>query len=97
MSMQKTVQLNFSLNEFKELVKDTLKELLANQTESFKQDEKLSQQQACTFLGISQTTIIDWKKKGLVPFHQLPGTRTIYYFKSELLKASQMMKGGANV
>lgn len=94
--MQKTVQLNFGLNEFKELIKDTLKELLANQTEPSEQGEKLNQQQACTFLGVSQTTIIEWKKKGLIPFHQLPGTRTIYYFKSELIRASQMMKGGSN-
>lgn len=94
--MTKTVQLNFGLNEFKELIKDTLRDLLQQEGNLSSETEKLTQQEACAFLGISQTTIIDWKKRHLIPFHQLPGTRTIYYFKSELIKAAKKMRGGSN-
>ena len=47
-------------------------------------DEKLNQKQAAEYLGITQSTLIRWKKNGLVPCDQLAGSSKVTYFKSQL-------------
>lgn len=47
-------------------------------------DERLNQKQAAEFLGITQATLIRWKKQGKVPYQQLPGSSKVTYFKSQL-------------
>ncbi len=47
-------------------------------------DERLNQKQAAEYLGITQSTLIRWKKNGLVPCEQLPGSSKVTYFKSQL-------------
>lgn len=46
--------------------------------------ERLNQKQAAEYLGITQSTLIRWKKNGLVPCEQLPGSTKVAYFKSQL-------------
>lgn len=52
-------------------------------------DERLNQKQAAEFLGITQATLIRWKKKGKVPYQQLPGSSKVTYYKSQLRAALQ--------
>jgi len=47
-------------------------------------EDKLNQKQAATYLGITQSTLIRWKKKGLVPCEQLQGSTKVVYYKSQL-------------
>lgn len=51
------------------------------------EEDRLTQKEAATFLGISVTTLIDWKKKGKVPYYQIG--RSILFSKSELLRISR--------
>lgn len=51
------------------------------------EDEELNQKEAARFLGISQTTIIKWKKAGKIPYDQVPGSSKIRFYKSQLRKA----------
>jgi len=50
-------------------------------------EDRLTQREAATFLGISITSLISWKKKGKVPYYQIG--RSIFFSKSELLKLAQ--------
>lgn len=47
-------------------------------------EERLNQKQAAEYLGITQSTLIRWKKNGLVPCEQLPGSTKVTYYKSQL-------------
>lgn len=87
--MNQNIIISLTPKEFKELVKECLKE--SNMAPSQKNEVRLNQKEASSYLGISQTTIIDWKKRGLIPFHQIPNTRKIYYIKSELATAARQM------
>ena len=86
--MQRNILISISPDELKALIKETFFEL--NSDQPIDKDERhLSQKEACELLQISQTTIIDWKKRGLIPYHQIRNTRKIYYLKSELITASK--------
>lgn len=54
-----------------------------HQTSINPEDDRLSQKEAANFLKISVTSIISWKKKGIIPYYSI-GNR-IFYSKSELL------------
>lgn len=54
-----------------------------HQTSINPEDDRLSQKEAADFLKISVTSIISWKKKGIIPYYSI-GNR-IFYSKSELL------------
>ena len=47
-------------------------------------DEKLNQKNAARFLGITEATIINWKKSGRIPYEQLPGSKKVTYYRSQL-------------
>lgn len=49
-------------------------------------EEKFNQKEAASYLGITQSTLIRWKKNGLVPVQQLPGSNKVTYYKSDLKK-----------
>jgi predicted DNA-binding transcriptional regulator AlpA len=51
--------------------------------------ERLNQKQAAVFLGITEATLIRWKKQGKVPCQQLPGSSKVTYYKSQLKAALQ--------
>lgn len=88
--MQRTILISLNPDELKSIIKEAILEL--NNNRPAENDERhLSQKEACELLQISQTTIIEWKKRGLIPYHQIPNTRKIYYLKSELIEASRNM------
>lgn len=71
--------------------KSELEEIIASSLKRFsiqgagQQDEAvMNQKQAAAFLGISQSTLISWKRKNLVPYEQLPGSSKVRYYKSQL-------------
>ncbi|MDW3209294.1 MAG: helix-turn-helix domain-containing protein [Reichenbachiella sp.] len=82
---------------YTELNEDELEQLVANAIRKSQtlgiitssEDKPLNQRQAAEFLGISQTTIITWKKKGLIPFEQAEGSSKVRYYKSQLKAAIQ--------
>lgn len=61
----------------------------ASNEEEEKDSGRLNQKQAAEFLGITQATLIRWKKKGLVPVEQLPGSTKVSYYKSQLKQILQ--------
>ncbi|MCP4977351.1 MAG: helix-turn-helix domain-containing protein [Maribacter sp.] len=73
--------------DLKRTVKMVLEELrkteLINETSINPEDDRLSQQEAAKFLGISVTSLISWKKKKIVPYYQIG--RSIFFSKKELL------------
>lgn len=73
--------------DLKRTVKMVLEELrkteFINETSINPEDDRLSQQEAAKFLGISVTSLISWKKKKIVPYYQIG--RAIFYSKKELL------------
>jgi hypothetical protein len=71
-----------------EELEKTLKKVLG-QSEASKvllegQDEALNQVQAALFCGVTEATMIRWKKKKLIRCEQLPGSSKITYYKSRL-------------
>jgi len=77
--------------DLKHLVKEVVKEIrkteLIYDSNISPEEDRLSQQEAAKFLGISVTSIIAWKKKGLVPYFQIG--RSIFFSKKELLELAK--------
>lgn len=73
-------------NELKALIEETFTEINNDQSKD-RGESHLNQKKASIYLQISQTTIIEWKKRGLILYHQILNKRKIYYFKSELSEA----------
>ncbi|PIB39227.1 helix-turn-helix domain-containing protein [Maribacter sp. 4G9] len=73
--------------DLKRTVKMVLEEMrkteFINETSINPEDDRLSQQEAAKFLGISVTSLISWKKKKIVPYYQIG--RSIFFSKKELL------------
>lgn len=75
-------------SELEEIIASSLKRFSIHGTDQ--QDElMMNQKQAAAFLGISQSTLISWKRKNLVPYEQLPGSSKVRYYKSQLKMVCQ--------
>lgn len=48
------------------------------------QTERMNQREAAKFLEVTEATLIRWKKRGLVPYEQLPGSTKVTFYKSQL-------------
>lgn len=71
-----------------EIVIERLRKMdLSETTKDIPDDDRLTQKEAARLLNISVVTLIDWKKKGLVPFYQVQ--RSIFYSKKELIEIAQ--------
>ena len=67
-----------------EIVIERLRKMdVSETTKDIPDDDRLTQKEAARLLNISVVTLIDWKKKGLVPFYQVQ--RSIFYSKKELI------------
>jgi len=51
------------------------------------EEDRLTQKEAAKFLGISVTSLISWKKKGMVPYFQIG--RSVFFSKKELLELAR--------
>jgi len=75
--------------EIKDFILETLEEYFGKENPVEKRKEvRLNQKQAAKLLGVTEQTIISWKKKGFIPYHQVPKTRRVYYLQSELIKVN---------
>ncbi|MGV0938935.1 helix-turn-helix domain-containing protein [Empedobacter sp. ULE_I140] len=71
-----------------EIVIERLRKMdVSETTKDIPDDDRLTQKEAARLLNISVVTLIDWKKKGLVPFYQVQ--RSIFYSKKELIEIAQ--------
>lgn len=75
------------LEEVVKVIMSEMKKIELNNSEEIFEGDKLSQREAALFLGISQTSIIAWKKQGKVPYYQI-GKR-VFYSKKELLQMAR--------
>ena len=70
--------------QFDEIM-DILKKIVSHLPDIVEDSEgKLNQTEAAEFLEITEATLIAWKKKKLVPYEQLIGTRKVVFYKSQL-------------
>ena len=93
--MQNLLILADSPATFRELLSETLRELLPNAAAQLAPvvapegaaGNLLTMQEACATFGISKTTLGDWKKRGIVPFIRLG--RRIYFERERVLEAGR--------
>lgn len=47
-------------------------------------EERMTQTQCASWLGLSVQTLWRWRRLGLVPFEKLPGSSKVYFYKSQI-------------
>lgn len=74
--------------EFEQMLRSFVDELKNQLVDKDIQGEsgRMNQREAAIFLGVTEATIIRWKKKGMIPFEQLPGSTKVTFYKSQLKK-----------
>ncbi|NJB83124.1 helix-turn-helix domain-containing protein [Wenyingzhuangia aestuarii] len=92
--MSKTILYSYSQKDIENLIELTIEKFtrnssLPNEHINLKSD-RLTQNQACKLLGITPQTIINWKKKNLIPFYKINGA--IFYSKNEILELAHQNK-----
>jgi predicted DNA-binding transcriptional regulator AlpA len=76
---------SISKSELEEIIIHSFRKLVSvNPGMEEGQDRIMNQKEAAEFLGITQSTLITWKKRGLVPYEQLQGSSKIRFYKSQL-------------
>jgi excisionase family DNA binding protein len=93
--MQNLMILADSPASFRELLSETLRELLPIMAGQLAPavapdgpaGKLLTMREACEAFGISKTTLSDWKKRGLVPFVRLG--RRVYFERERVLEAGR--------
>lgn len=58
-----------------------------NETDINPEEDRLSQTEAANLFGVTVQCIIDWKKKGLIPFYKIG--RKPFFSKKELLECAR--------
>jgi excisionase family DNA binding protein len=77
--------------DLRKLIREELLKL-PTQSETYKASfPPLTTKQLCEFLGISEPTVIRWRKKGKIPFFQIGSS--LRYDKEAVLKALENTKG----
>jgi excisionase family DNA binding protein len=65
---------------------ESMYHLLSQQNQSVeKQDHKLNVEEAAEFLGVTVPTIYSKKSKGELPACKAPGSKRLFFFKSDLV------------
>lgn len=90
--MSNTILYGFTQKDLEKTVKLVIKELRKSNLNSTSlspttKNDKLSQREAAEFLGVTVQTIMNWKKKGIIPFYQVENS--IFFLKSELLECAR--------
>ncbi|WP_158991676.1 helix-turn-helix domain-containing protein [Mucilaginibacter sp. L196] len=62
-------------------------------TQDSQNEQPITVKELCQFLGITEPTIIRWRKKGKIPFMQI-GSRILFQ-KSKVIAALESKKKGA--
>ena len=83
--MSDIILTSITKSELEEIITSSFKKLVTfNPVVEGIQDKIMNQKEAAEFLGITQSTLITWKKRGLVPYEQLQGSSKIRFYKSQL-------------
>jgi predicted DNA-binding transcriptional regulator AlpA len=75
-----------SKEDLEKMLRSIVTQIARSQSPTTEQDkeDRLDQKRAAIFLGVSQATLIRYKKQGKVPYQQLPGSSKVTYYKSQL-------------
>jgi len=72
-------------NDLEEIFTNSLRKLInLNPIIDDLQEKIMNQKEAAAFLEISVSTLISWRKRGLVPYEQIQGSSKIRFYKSQL-------------
>lgn len=93
--MERTVFTTLTKEELSDLISESLQKSLKNFKPKEKKEQKLlTQKEAANFLGVSQPTLIKYKKEGLVSCKQM-GKR-YYYSKNDLINSMKEINNNRN-
>lgn len=89
--MSNSILYGFSKSDLEHVVRKVITEIrktnIVQDSPINPEEDRLTQKEAATFLGVSVTSLISWKKQGKVPYYQIG--RSIFFSKAELLKISR--------
>ena len=76
--MYQTVLISLPIEELQVLITDCIARCLKENTGPSNSDETpITTKELCAFLGITEPTVIRWRKKGKIPYLQV-GSRILY-------------------
>ena len=87
--MSDIVLTSLTRSELKEIIMNSILELGSVAAQGTEREEPMNLTTAAAWLGITPSTLVSYKKKGLVPYYQLPNSRTVRVCKSDLRKVLQ--------
>lgn len=83
--MGEIILTSISKSELEDIITRTVQKVLVKVPAIDNGEEQIfNQKQAAKFLGITESTLISWKKTGKVPYEQLQGSSKIRFYKSQL-------------
>ena len=83
--MQQTILISMEVEDLKSMITDSVNACLRyHQLNAPNTEEILGVDEVCNKLGVSRTTVYEWRRSGKVPSHQIG--RRVFFKKSELLK-----------
>ncbi len=95
-NMYQTVLISLPIEELQVLITDCIARCLKDNAGPSNNDEPpITTKELCTFLGITEPTVIRWRKKGKIPYLQV-GSRILYQ-KCAVINALENKKGTGNV
>ena len=86
------VLIPIDLAEFQKMLQDTVREEIDKVLEGKKYEKIIRTEEACKLLGVSEVTLLSWRKKGLIPFFSV-GNRVLYD-KDELMDSIRKLPNG---
>ena len=91
--MQTTLSINITIEELRDVIKDSVREAIAAQikAQSTTEEELIKIEEVAEMLKVSKVTIFTWKKAGKIPFHRI--ARKIFFKRSEVLEALKQIGG----
>ena len=82
---EKTFLIPLTEEELKELIKSSLQEVIAENETNKQRKELLTFKEVTSLLGISASTLNNWKRDGKIPFHRIGGRILFKY--AEIVKS----------
>ncbi len=87
--MENLILSPISLNQLQQLIEGAVNFAISNYDKNRPnqqpQDQLLTQREVAKLLDVSVTSILKWKKEGLLPYHKVKSR--IYYNRAEVLKS----------
>ncbi len=80
----KTFLIPLTEEELKELIKSSLQEVIAENEPIKQRKELLTFKEVTSLLGISASTLNNWKRDGKIPFHRIGGR--IFFKYAEIVE-----------